>query len=107
LASSEEQIESLLRQIRAGLSSADIGNDHIANSEQATILMAIEILLPHIEREKVNQMIANGGNALSIAKHYLLPEQMVSLYLDIAYSTLMDKAVREFDDSERYRQERG
>jgi len=101
LTSSPEQIGTLLRQILAGLVEVDFQKDHAASSEQATILMAIEILLPHRERANVDKMIANGGNALSIAKHYVLPEQMVSFYLDKSYATSMDKATKDFEAQDK------
>jgi Zn-dependent peptidase ImmA (M78 family) len=99
LASSPEQIGSLLTQILAGLAGADFGKDHAVSSEQATILIAIEVLLPHSERKKVEKTIGGGGNALDVAKYYLLPEQMVAAYLDRHYAAFMDEVTKEFDKS--------
>jgi hypothetical protein len=96
LASTPEQIASLITQILAGLASSNLGKNHAADSEQATVLMAIEILLPHRERANVNKMLAEGGDTLTVAKHYLLPEQMVSLYLDSNYSSFMKKVLESY-----------
>jgi Zn-dependent peptidase ImmA (M78 family) len=101
LASTPEQIGSLITQILAGLTTANLEENQAANSEQATVLMAIEILLPHSEREEVNRIITKGGNALAVAKHYLLPEQMVSLYLDTTYAAIMKKAYQDFPKQEK------
>jgi hypothetical protein len=106
LASSPDQVDSLIRRILAGLAQAD-HDDHPASSEEAAVLMAIEMLLPHSERNNVNNLIASGCTGKDIAKHYLLPEQMVSLYLDKEYSADLDKAVEEFKKSEKYKQEHG
>jgi len=99
LASTPEQIGSLLTQILAGLAAADFTKDHAASSEQATILMAIEVLLPQSERENVTKMMSKGANTLDIAKHYLLPEQMVSVFLDRHYAALMAEVTKDFDKS--------
>ena len=62
--------------------------------ESAAILMAVEVLLPHSERSNVDKMIKAGGDAMTVAKHYELPAQMVSCYLHSNYSTLAEKATQ-------------
>lgn len=99
LTSTREQIGGLLTQILAGLNELTL-DDHAASSETATILMAIEILLPHSEREKVNKMISKGATARTIAETYKLPEQMVSYYLSPGYSKFMEKTTKLFEEAE-------
>jgi len=89
LSSSVEEIDSLLSQILAG-----IATTQAATSEHAAIVIAIEVLLPHSERQNVNKMIQNKGDAMTVAKHYLLPAQMVSYYLHNNYSDMADKAAK-------------
>ena len=89
LSSSVEEIDSLLSQIFAGLVM-----DQAASSEQAAILMAIEVLLPHSERPNIDKMIKDGRDAKDIAKYYLLPAQMVSSYLHGNYADLVEKMAK-------------
>jgi hypothetical protein len=98
LTSSPEQIESLLRQILAGLNNVDLINNHAASSEEVTVFYAIEILLPHSERGNVEQMLADGRSPREIASKYLVPEVMVNLYLAQHYKDVMSRAYAEFRD---------
>lgn len=97
LTSTKEQIGSLLTQILAGLTELDV-NDHAASSEQATILMAIEILLPHSERDRVLKLMEKGATKRQIAQMYRLPEQFVSYYLERSYAASMEKATKLFQE---------
>jgi Zn-dependent peptidase ImmA (M78 family) len=93
LTSSVEAIDSLMSQILAGVIA-----DQPATSEQAAIVMAIEVLLPYSERKSVNGMISKGG-VMEIAKHYRLPAQMVPVYLSHTYTTLAEEATKALDYS--------
>jgi Zn-dependent peptidase ImmA (M78 family) len=85
LSSSIDQVDSLLSQILAG-----IEMDQATSIEHAAIVMATEVLLPHCERPNVNKMISGGGDAMTVAKHYQLPAQMVSNYLQGNYAALAE-----------------
>ena len=96
LASTPEQIESLINKILAGIEKVNF-SDRIASTEQSTIYMALEILLPHSERANVKKMLADGKAELDIAKAYLLPVQFLKIYLSEDYASLMDKAYQVAD----------
>jgi hypothetical protein len=90
LSSSVEAIDSLLGQILAG-----IAMDEAASSEEAAILMAIEVLLPHSERPNVSKMTKNKSDAImTIANHYLIPAQMVPTFLHSNYSDISEKVAQ-------------
>jgi hypothetical protein len=85
-----EAIDSLLGQILAG-----IAMDEAASSEEAAILMAIEVLLPHSERPNVSKMTKNKSDAImTIANHYLIPAQMVPTFLHSNYSDISEKVAQ-------------
>jgi hypothetical protein len=92
LSSSVQEIDSLLSQILAGITT-----DQATSIEGAAILMAIEVLLPHSERPNVNKMLEKGGDVMAIAKHYQLPAQMVSCYLHVNYADLAEKTSKDLD----------
>ena len=88
---SVEEIDSLMSQILAGVVA-----DQAATSEQATILMAIEVLLPHFERASAIKLLSKGGVA-AVAQHYRLPVQMVGAYFNHSYIALAQQAVKDLE----------
>jgi Zn-dependent peptidase ImmA (M78 family) len=94
LASTPEQIGQLVTKILAGLENVDISRDHISSTETCTVFMALEVLMPHSEREKVNRMMQEGGSVLDVATYYRVPSQMVGLYLNEEYVRMMKEAYK-------------
>lgn len=88
-ASTPEQVEALIDNLLAGLSSIDIENNHIASTETCTIFMAVEILLPHSEREVVKRYINEGLTHLDVARIYRVPVVMLKIYLNEHYGKNM------------------
>lgn len=87
LSSTPQQVEQLLVNLMAGLEKADL-NDHAASTETCTVPMALEILLPHSERNAFPARIT----PMEIALRYRVPEQMVNLYLSEEYKNYMNTA---------------
>ena len=78
-----QEVEQLIVEIMAGLPMFTANEG--ANCDSYTMLMALEILLPHHQREK-----NNGKPAIEIARLYRVPEAWVRVYLSNWYKTLMD-----------------
>lgn len=89
LCSTPAEIEQLLVSILAGLEKAD-PNDHPVSTEVCTVLMALEILLPHGQRAN----IPDKASAFEVATEYRIPEQMAKLYLSPGYIGMMTKVYR-------------
>lgn len=94
LTSTPEEVEMLLDKILAGIDGIDFEKDHAASCDQSTILMALEILLPHSERTTIMEMISKGSNPLDIAQHYKVPQNLVRVYLSPKYQKSVEIAYK-------------
>jgi hypothetical protein len=92
LASTPDQIEQLINKIMAGLEKIDLSSDHKASTESCTIFMALEVLLPHSERPKIEKILTSGGQILDVATLYRVPSQIVRAYLSPEYAKLMTQS---------------
>jgi hypothetical protein len=89
LTSTPSEVEDLINKIMAGVEMGTV--HHARDCDSYTKLMALEILLPHHQRGKVNAEMAAGKTIYDIAFMYRLPQQMVRLYLSQEYKELMDR----------------
>jgi hypothetical protein len=88
LASTPHQIEQLITHILAGLSKVDYTKDHAASTETSTIFLALEVLLPHSERENISK----DTPSIDIATKYRIPEAIVRVYMTPFYIEMMNHA---------------
>ena len=56
--------------------------------------MAVEVLLPHSERERIEHQLSNNTDRIEIAKYYRLPQAMLALYLSPSFKAWMDIAYK-------------
>lgn len=56
-----------------------------ATSEQLAAIMAIELLLPHQEREKIESLFNSGVSVRRIALDYRVPAKIVEAFLSAEY----------------------
>jgi len=88
LTGTPEEVEQLINKIMAGVEL--VNADHATSCDSWTMLMALEILLPHHERDAVDSELANGKSVRDMALKYRLPEHWVRFYLSPDYKKLMD-----------------
>lgn len=88
LTATPEEVEQLLDTIMAGVNI--VSSNHAVSCDSSTMLMALEILLPHHQRAAVNAILASGKTVYDVALAYRLPQQWVRVYLSPGYMKLMD-----------------